>query len=85
MFKERTNTFVQKENLRHKTLSLPAGNSLKALELGIVLSKKADLEPLKIALKVGSTCPGTAEAQGLDSGLLKLTRQGRALANYQHP
>lgn len=40
-----------KENLRHKTLSLPAGNSLKALELGIVLSKKADLEPLKIALK----------------------------------
>ena len=80
MFKEGTNTFVQKENLRHKTLSLPAGKSLKALELGTVLSKKADLESLRTALKGGSTCPGAAETQGLDSGLLRFTCQGRALA-----
>ena len=85
MFKEGTNTFVQKENLRHKTLNLPAGNSLKALELGTVLSKKADLESLRTALKGGSTCSGAAETQGLDSGLLRFTCQGRALANYQCP
>ena len=88
MFKEGTNRFVQKEKLRYKTLTLPAGNSLKALslrELGTVLSRKLDLESLRTALKGGSTCPRAAETQDLDSGLLRFTCQGRALSNYQCP